>query len=62
MILLKKNSGFSLVELLVVLAIFSAILAVVVSSYITQVKHTGREYRVVEAEIEIGRASCRERV
>lgn len=52
--LLKKNSGFSLVELLVALAIFSVIFAVVFSSYITQVKHTGREYRVAEAEIEIG--------
>lgn len=54
MILLEKNGGFSLVELLVVLAIFSVILAVVFSSYITQVKHTGREYRVAEAEMEVG--------
>lgn len=54
MILLEKNRGFSLVELLIVLAIFSVILAVVFSSYITQVKHTGREYRVAEAEMEVG--------
>ena len=47
-------SGFSLVELLVVLGIFSVILTVVFSSYITQLKHTGREYRVAETEIEIG--------
>ncbi|MBI5874447.1 MAG: prepilin-type N-terminal cleavage/methylation domain-containing protein [Deltaproteobacteria bacterium] len=54
MTLLKKNDGFSLVEILVALAIFSVIIAVVVSSYITQVKHTGREYRVAETEIETG--------
>lgn len=48
------KNGFSLVELLVALSIFSIIIAVVVESYITQLKHTSREYRIAETEIETG--------
>lgn len=50
---LSAGKGFSLVELLVVLAIFSVIIAVVVQSYISQLQQTTKEYRKAEAQIEV---------
>ncbi|MBI3756124.1 MAG: prepilin-type N-terminal cleavage/methylation domain-containing protein [Deltaproteobacteria bacterium] len=50
----KQEQGFSLVELLIVMFIFSIIIAVVFESYIVQLKHTTREYKVAETEIETG--------
>ncbi|PIV20703.1 MAG: hypothetical protein COS40_11180 [Deltaproteobacteria bacterium CG03_land_8_20_14_0_80_45_14] len=47
------QKGVTLTELLVVLAIFSIVIAGVYGVYIAQVKHTAREYRVAESEMEM---------
>ncbi len=49
---MKNSNGFSLVEMLISLFIFSMIISVVYTSFDTQVKHTTREYRVSENEME----------
>jgi prepilin-type N-terminal cleavage/methylation domain-containing protein len=47
------QKGVTLTELLVVLAIFSIVIAGVYAVYVTQVKHTTREHRVAESEMEL---------
>jgi type IV pilus assembly protein PilW len=51
---IPSERGFTLVEILVTLGIFSIIMAGVFSAYITQMGHTTREYKVAESEIELG--------
>lgn len=46
------DRGFSLVELLVAMAIFSLLMAVAMSAFLTQVKRTGREYKSASTEME----------
>ncbi|MBI3398064.1 MAG: prepilin-type N-terminal cleavage/methylation domain-containing protein [Deltaproteobacteria bacterium] len=48
-----KQGGFSLIEILVSLVIFSVILSLVYIAYTTQLQTTTREYRISEAEMEI---------
>jgi type IV pilus assembly protein PilW len=48
-----NRKGVTLTELLVVLAIFSFIIAGVYGVYISQVKHTTREHRIAESEMEL---------
>lgn len=50
---MRDKKGVTLTELLVVLAIFSIVIAGVYGVYIAQVKHTAREHRVAESEMEI---------
>ena len=51
---LDPVKGVTLVELLIALAIFSIVMAVVYSLYINQVKHSTREYKLAENEMEFG--------
>ena len=46
--------GVTLVELLIALTIFSVVMAVVYSLYTNQVKHSTREYKLAEYEMEFG--------
>lgn len=50
---MRDKKGVTLTELLIVLAIFSVTIAGVYGVYIAQVKHTAREHRVAESEMEI---------
>lgn len=47
------EEGVTLVELLVVVAIFSVIMAGVYSTYLAQAKHSTREHRIAESEMEL---------
>lgn len=48
----RASGGFSLVELMVALAVFSAAMAGLYSSYFVQMKAGVKEYRLAEAEME----------
>ena len=50
----KNKKGFSLVEMLIAIAIFSVIMSAIYTAFSIQVKHTSREYKVAEAEVEVG--------
>jgi prepilin-type N-terminal cleavage/methylation domain-containing protein len=50
----NAQHGFSLIEILISLAIFSVILAGIYSAYISQLGHSTREYKISEAEMELG--------
>ncbi len=49
-----NNRGFSLIEVLIVIGIFSVLMAAVSVTFSTQVRHGSREYRVAESEVELG--------
>lgn len=49
---MRNDNGITMVELLVTLAIFSIIIAGVYAVYTTQVRHSTREYRIAESEME----------
>lgn len=49
---MRNENGMTLVELLVALAIFSIVIAGVYGVYTAQVRHSTREYRVAESEME----------
>lgn len=51
---MKNCNGFSLVEMLISLFVFSMIISVVFTSFDTQVKHTTREYKLAESDMEVG--------
>jgi prepilin-type N-terminal cleavage/methylation domain-containing protein len=51
-VLRGRHSGFTLVELLVTLSIFSIVMAGVLAVYTNQVRHSTREYRLAESEME----------
>jgi len=51
---LDPIKGVTLVELLIALTIFSVVMAVVYSLYANQVKHSTREYKLAEHEMEFG--------
>lgn len=52
---IKKNEhGLTLLELLVTVAIFSVVMAIVCGLYNAQVRHVSREYRLAESEMELG--------
>jgi prepilin-type N-terminal cleavage/methylation domain-containing protein len=53
-LMLRGSRGFTLVEILVTLAIFTIILGGFFSAYLSQLKHTTRETKGAEAEIELG--------
>lgn len=46
------SAGFSLVETLVAMGIFSILMAGIYGAYINQVRHANREFRTAEADIE----------
>lgn len=48
------EEGVTLVELLVTVAIFSVVMAIVCGLYNAQVRHVSREYRLAESEMELG--------
>src|SRR3989344_8004959 len=48
------NRGFSIIEVLIVIGIFSVLMAAVSVTFSTQVRHGSREYRVAESEVELG--------
>ena len=50
---MKREEGFSLIETLVSMAIFSLMSAAVYSTYMSQVKHTAREYQLARSEMDI---------
>jgi len=50
----SDHQGFSLVELMVTMAIFTVLLAGVFGAYFSQLENTTREYRSAESEIELG--------
>jgi len=47
------QKGFSLVEMLITIAIFSVLLSGIFGAYFSQLDHTTREYKVAESEIEL---------
>ena len=47
-----EQRGFSLIEILVTMAIFSVLMTGVFRAYFSQLDHTTREYRLAESEIE----------
>ncbi|MBI3606800.1 MAG: prepilin-type N-terminal cleavage/methylation domain-containing protein [Nitrospirae bacterium] len=49
-----NNRGFSLIEVLIVIGIFSVLMAAVSVTFSTQARHGSREYRVAESEVELG--------
>ncbi|HKK00733.1 MAG TPA: prepilin-type N-terminal cleavage/methylation domain-containing protein, partial [Desulfuromonadales bacterium] len=49
-----RSRGFTLVEILIALAVFSIILTGFFSAYLSQLKHTTYETRGAESEIELG--------
>jgi prepilin-type N-terminal cleavage/methylation domain-containing protein len=49
---MNNEKGVSLVELLVTLAIFSAVMAGVYAIYLAQIRHSTREYMLAESEME----------
>jgi prepilin-type N-terminal cleavage/methylation domain-containing protein len=51
---LDPIKGITLVELLIALTIFSVVMAGVYSLYINQVKHSTKEYKLAEHEMEFG--------
>lgn len=53
-LLSTASGGFTLVEMLVALGIFSVIMSGLFAAYSTQVKHTSREYRIAEGQVEVG--------
>jgi prepilin-type N-terminal cleavage/methylation domain-containing protein len=48
-----SDKGLTLIELLVTLAIFSVVIAGVYAVYITQIRHSTREYILAESEMEL---------
>jgi prepilin-type N-terminal cleavage/methylation domain-containing protein len=50
----RDKRGFSLVEILVTLAIFSIIIAGVFSAFTSQMKNTTREYKLAQTDLEFG--------
>ncbi|MGB9715458.1 MAG: prepilin-type N-terminal cleavage/methylation domain-containing protein [Thermodesulfovibrionales bacterium] len=50
---IKTQKGVTLIELLVGIAIFSIIIAGVYGVYVSQLKHTTREHRIAESEMEL---------
>jgi prepilin-type N-terminal cleavage/methylation domain-containing protein len=46
--------GFTLVEILVSIAIFAIIATAVYAAFIAQMKHSTREYKIAESEMEVG--------
>lgn len=48
------SAGYTLIEILVTLAVFGIIMSGLYAAYIPQLKHTGREYRIAEGEVELG--------
>lgn len=51
---MKNEKGITLVELLITLVIFSVVIAGVYGVYTTQVRHSTREFRLAESEMELG--------
>ncbi len=51
---MRNRKGFTIIELIVGMGIFSVIIASAYMMYATQVKHASREYKVAGAEIELG--------
>lgn len=49
-----NHRGFSLIEVLIVIGIFSVLMAAVSVTFSTQVRHGSREFRVAESEVELG--------
>ncbi len=50
---MRTQKGFSLLETLVSIAIFSLMTAAVYSTYMAQVKHTAREYQMARSDMDI---------
>lgn len=50
----EDPKGFTLIEIMVTLAIFTIVMGGFFSAYLSQMKHTTREYKGAEAEIELG--------
>ncbi len=50
---MRNKEGITLVELLVTVAIFSIVIAGVFAVYTTQIRHSTREYRLAESEMEV---------
>ncbi len=50
---LKGQKGFTIIELLVVMAIFGIMMTGILDAYLSQMTHNSREYRIAEAEIEL---------
>ncbi len=48
------SRGFSLVEILVTLAIFSVLMTGIFTAYLVQLGHSTREYKIAESEVELG--------
>lgn len=46
--------GFTILEMLIAMAIFSVLMSAIFAVYSTQLKHTSREYRIAESEVEVG--------
>lgn len=46
--------GFTLLEIIVSIAIFSVIVAGIYGAFIAQMKHSTREYKIAESEMELG--------
>jgi len=53
-LIMKNENGLTLLELLVTVAIFSVVMAIVCGLYNAQVRHVSREYRLAESEMELG--------
>lgn len=49
-----NKKGFTLIEMLIAIAIFSLVMSAVYSALTLQMKHTSREYTVAEADVEVG--------
>ncbi len=48
----SDNQGFTLVEILITLAVFGVVMSGVYGAYTSQLSHTGREYKLAAAEME----------
>lgn len=51
---MNQQKGFTLVEMMISLAVLGVILASVSSAYLTQVKQSTQEYKVAQVELELG--------
>jgi prepilin-type N-terminal cleavage/methylation domain-containing protein len=49
-----SNKGFTLIEIFVSMAIFAIIVTAVYEAFISQMKHSAREYKIAESEMELG--------